>query len=249
MFSFLDDAAQWWLFILLVLWIVFLFGGMLFGKLNADATHRSPRWSRMISSLILVIAAWSWYSFGQAISDTGFALLLAIGMLLGFVGDLFMAGLIPIGQSVLNGMLSFGLGHIVYIAALINYGNTAGLDDPGILWGSLFVWLAFGGIGWYLIVFRGQSRTLLHYAALPYALLLASTAGVATGLAIQMPTLFITALGAALFLLSDLLLAAQLFNGVKFRLIGDVVWMLYGPAQMLIVYSIGIMLSHLVGLV
>ena len=64
-----------------------------------------------------------------------------------------------------------------------------------------------------------------------------------------MPTLFITALGAALFLLSDLLLAAQLFNGVKFRLIGDVVWMLYGPAQMLIVYSIGIMLSHLVGLV
>ena len=146
MFSFLDDAAQWWLFILLVLWIVFLFGGMLFGKLNADATHRSPRWSRMISSLILVIAAWRWYSFGQAISDTGFALLLAIGMLLGFVGDLFMAGLIPIGQSVLNGMLSFGLGHIVYIAALINYGNIARLDDPGILWGSLFVWLAFGGI-------------------------------------------------------------------------------------------------------
>lgn len=249
MFSFLDGSAQWWLFILLVLWAVFLFGGMLFGKLNADATHRSARWSRMISSLILVIAAWSWYSFGQAISDTGFALLLAIGMLLGFIGDLFMAGLIPIGQSVLNGMLSFGLGHVVYIAGFINYGNIAGLDAPGILWGSLFVWLAIGGIGWYLIVFRGQSRTLLHYAALPYALLLASTAGVATGLAIQMPNLFITALGAALFLLSDLLLAAQLFNGVKFRLIGDVVWMLYGPAQMLIVYSIGIMLSHLVGLV
>ena len=47
------------------------------------------------------------------------------------------------------------------------------------------------------------------------------------------------ALGGALFLLSDLILAGDMFSGLYFPLIGDVIWLTYGPAQMLIVYSIG----------
>jgi hypothetical protein len=86
---------------------------------------------------------------------------------------------------------------------------------------------------------RGHAPTLLHWAALPYALLLASTAGFATGLALQDSTFLLLALGAALFLLSDLILAAQLFNHLQFPLIGDVIWLTYGPAQMLIVYTLG----------
>ena len=84
-----------------------------------------------------------------------------------------------------------------------------------------------------------KARTVLHYAALPYALLLASTAGFATGLALNISAFIPLALGCALFLLSDLLIAARLFSGVFFPLIDDVVWLTYGPAQMLIVYSIG----------
>ena len=86
---------------------------------------------------------------------------------------------------------------------------------------------------------RGHTPTTLHWAALPYALLLASTAGFATGLALQDATLLPLALGAALFLLSDLILAAQLFNHLHFPLIGDVIWLTYGPGQMLIVYTLG----------
>jgi hypothetical protein len=57
-------------------------------------------------------------------------------------------------------------------------------------------------------------------------------------LAVAQPPVFLPlAVGAALFLLSDLILAAELFNGLHFPLIGDVVWLTYGPAQMLIVYS------------
>jgi hypothetical protein len=33
--------------------------------------------------------------------------------------------------------------------------------------------------------------------------------------------------------------AAQLFNNRHFPLIGDVIWLTYGPAQMLIVYTAG----------
>ena len=79
---------------------------------------------------------------------------------------------------------------------------------------------------------------MLHLAALPYALLLASTAGFATGLALQSALFIPLALGAGLFLISDLILATQLFNKAYFWLISDVVWLTYGPGQMLIVFSI-----------
>ena len=60
----------------------------------------------------------------------------------------------------------------------------------------------------------------------------------ATGLALQVSAFVPLAIGAALFLLSDLILAAELFNGRSFPLIGDVIWLTYGPAQALIVYSV-----------
>jgi hypothetical protein len=41
-----------------------------------------------------------------------------------------------------------------------------------------------------------------------------------------------------LLLLSDLILAAELFNDLHFPLVGDVVWLTYGPAQALIVYAV-----------
>jgi hypothetical protein len=82
-------------------------------------------------------------------------------------------------------------------------------------------------------------------AALLYALLLAGTAGVATGLALQTPAFIPVAVGAALFLASDLILAGELFNGLSFPLIGDVVWLTYGPAQALIVYGTALALQRL----
>ena len=120
----------------------------------------------------------------------------------------------------------------------MTFGNQSGLAANGIRWEVLIVWWLIGALGWYVVVFRGHKASVLHYAALPYALLLATTAGVATGLALQSSAFIGLALGTALFLLSDLLLAAQLFNGLHFRMIGDGVWLLYGSAQLLIVYSV-----------
>jgi hypothetical protein len=193
----------------------------------------------MASSLTLVLAAWSQYAFARETNVSTFAFLIAVGMTLGFIGDLFMAQLLPMKEYVLGGIGAFGLGHIAYIIAQIHLGNQSGLDAPGTRWGALAVWLLIGFVGWYIVVYRTPNRTPLHYAALPYALLLASTAGLATSLALQNPSFFPLAIGTALFLFSDLFLAARLFNGLYFYLIDDVVWLLYGPAQMLILYSIG----------
>lgn len=234
-----SDGQRVWMILLLAIWVVSLFGGMVFGRLNSEGTHRIPTWARMMSSFTLVAAGWSWYVFSRGKPPENYALLVAIGMTLGWVGDLFMARLIPMKEHVLGGIGSFGLGHIAYIAAFVWFGDQFGLNAANIRWGALIGWLLVGFAGWYVVVFRGQKATPLHYAALPYALLLSSTAGLALGLALQANGFIGLAIGAALFLLSDLLLAAQLFNGLHFRMIGDVVWALYGPAQMLIVYSIG----------
>jgi hypothetical protein len=222
---------------LLAFWAIFLFGGFIFGKENTTRTHRIPTLARMASSLTLVVAGWSWLIFVNQSFFTQLALFIAIGMSLGFVGDLFLANLISVGNPILGGIGAFGLGHIAYIIGLVSYGNLAGLDDPGIRWSALAVCLLIGAIAWYLVVYRGKQHTTLHLAALPYSLLLSTTVGISTSLAVQMAEFIPLALGAGLFLVSDLILAAQLFNHTHFRLIGDVVWLTYGPGQMLIVFA------------
>jgi hypothetical protein len=159
-------------------------------------------------------------------------------MLLGFIGDLFMARLIIQSElHVLGGIGAFGLGHIFYIIGLLGYVRSAGLDAPNALIGAWFAWAMIGAIAWYALVWRtAKQKSTVHLAALPYSVLLASTAGIATGLALQTGGFIFLAIGAALFLLSDLILALQLFNGLMFKGIGDVVWLTYGPGQMLIVY-------------
>ena len=221
--------------LLWILWAGLLFGGFLFGP--ADANQRMPLWTRLASSAVLVIAAWSWVTLTRYDFASSFILWLAIGMSLGFLGDLFMAGVMPGGRNVLGGMAAFGLGHIAYIIGIWQFSNQSGLASGTIRWGSLIVWWIIGAVAWYFVVYRGQQPTTLHQAALPYALLLASTAGVATALALQDAQFIWLALGAVLFLSSDLILAAELFNGTSFFLIGDVIWLTYGPGQMLIVYS------------
>lgn len=220
-----------------LLWAALLFGGFALGHSPAEGRHRTPTGARMASSLALVVAAWVGAS---ASGGARVALLAALGMTLGFVGDLFMAGLLrPRDERrVLGGIAAFGLGHIAYIAAIAMLGRQLGLTD-GRAWEiSLALWLLLGGVGWWLLAHRGQPRSAPRLAALPYTLLLASTAGTATGLALQAPAFFPLALGAGLFLLSDFLIAANLFRHITLPLHHDLVWLTYGPAQMLIVFSL-----------
>jgi len=241
-----------------VLWAALLFGGFLLGSSANDATHRMPTWTRMGSSAVLVLAAWAWFAAARGPTDArksrgndgdygdhgeaarsarDFALIVGLGMTAGFAGDLILAGLLPGGENVLAGIAAFGIGHVLYIAAILRTAGRRGYNHPRIRWTAFAAWWVIGAAAWYLVVFRGQQATVLHWAALPYALLLAGTCGAATGLAAQARAFVPMAVGAALFLASDLILAAQLFNDVDFHLIGDVIWLTYGPGQMLIVYS------------
>ena len=116
-----------WLWILLGIWALLLFGGAVLGRWNADRTHRMPTWARMASSLTLVLLAWLLYLHGRGGTNETYGLLIAIGMTCGFVGDLFMARLLPVREPVLGGMAAFALGHVIYIAAVLQVGEELAL--------------------------------------------------------------------------------------------------------------------------
>lgn len=221
---------------LLALWAALLFGGFVFGRPTPDHPRRMPLWTRLGSSFVLVVGAWLLWT--QADERAALALAFAVGMTLGFLGDLFMAKVFGGDNHVLGGMLSFGLGHIAYIAGLVLHANERSLAYPR--WEALLIWWLVALVGWFVVVYLSGTRSLLHYAALPYALLLASTAGFATSFALLDADFTLVAIGAGLFLLSDLILAGQLFERWRFPLLDDVVWLTYGPGQMLIVFGLAL---------
>ncbi|MCK6579669.1 MAG: lysoplasmalogenase [Anaerolineae bacterium] len=224
---------------LLALWAILLFGGFILGKPEGDEQRRMPLWTRMGASITLTAAAWAWLAHARnAPTATRRMLLgLAAGMSLSTLGDFFMARLIIPGENaVLGGMASFGLGHVAYSLGILHFGAANRLTRRRLP--ALVGWWLFGLASWLGIVWLpAASRGVMHAAALPYALLLATTTGAATGLALNRRRFQALAGGAALFLFSDLILAGSLFSNWSFVGISDLIWLLYSPGQMLIVYA------------
>jgi hypothetical protein len=237
MINYLDHPWQGaWLLVLLILWALLLFGGFIFGW-SEEEGRRMPKWTRLSSSAVLVLAGWSFVLFTINQPVFVYALLIALGMSFGFLGDLFIAGLFDVPSRKIGGIASFALGHICYISAIL---FLLGFGFHGSTIAAFLVWWLIAIAGWYFIVYRGAEVTRMHWLVLPYALLLATTAGAATALALQDPAFWPLVLGAALFLLSDMILGGEWFNDLHLPLIHDLIWLTYGPGQMFIVYSIAI---------
>jgi hypothetical protein len=234
-------ATNTWIFRFVVLWAAWaglLAAAMAVGNVEG---HDSPLATagRMGSSVALSLTGWLAWSLWRYTSAGRFALLIAIGMTLGTIGDFFNAELlsfIPLPDPVLGGIAAFGLGHIAYIAGCLDLARRAGLTDRRAMIAAIIAWQLVGVAGWYFVVMQGSEARGLVWPALPYSLLLAGTAGVTAGLAIQDRRLCCLALGGALFLASDLILAFGLFRG-PFEYRTECVWLTYGPGQMLIVFS------------
>ncbi len=202
------------------------------GALSATA-------ARMGSSLVLVAAAWLSAAWWRQLALGRFAVWIALGMSAGAIGDFFNAGwleFVPVIHGVLGGMIAFGLGHVAYITGCIVLARRAGLTARAPLALAIIAWQLVALVAWYLVVVQGTEARALVGPALPYSLLLAGTAGISAGLALQDRRLIALAVGAALFLASDLILAFELFRE-HFALDTECVWLTYGPGQMLIVFS------------
>jgi uncharacterized membrane protein YhhN len=222
--------------ILWYLWLLLLGGSLLIDAQLIPDSAGIKTWLRLSSSLVLVLAAlvtarqtaspWKWIAW-----------LVATGMLFGFLGDAAMANQLRIlPERVLSGMLCFAIGHLAYIAASELTRRQLKLAFSRTWLTAVLAWQVIGIAIWYGVVFLSDSKPALHYPALGYCLLLALTAGMTSGLTLQHRSSWWIALGAALFLASDAILAWQLFRGGG-PVIGLLVWATYGPGQMLIVYG------------
>ena len=225
--------------VLWIVWAALLAAAMSLGNSSAGHGSAAAAAARMGSSVALVVTGWLAFVAWRNSSAGNFALCVAIGMTLGSIGDFFNANLltfIPLKDPVLGGILAFGLGHAAYIVGCKNLATRAGLNNFRALTGAIVVWQLIGLVGWYFVAMQGTKARDLVWPALPYSLLLAGTAGISSGLAIQCSRFIPLALGGALFLASDLILAFGMFGGhVPHQT--EWVWLTYGPGQMLIVFS------------
>jgi len=226
------------LYALLGLDIALLVGGLALGPLDAAQTGRLPLPVRMGLSLLLVVAAGVQWRLSVAAPGAPYARWVFVGMALGLVGDLVMAGLIPVPSRLIFGMLAFGLGHIAYAVAL------AGLTTDLGLW-SAPLHLAVGAVVaaaavglWHGAVQKPGGDRTLNLAALGYSLLMATVNALAIALAVRQARFVPLAVGALLFLTSDLILGNWTIRGHARRRVNDLVWVTYNLGQLLIVFSV-----------
>jgi len=240
------------LMLLWIAWAVVLLGAIPLAFYHQSDTFLIPGWCKMASSLILVLAAWTWYAALLGHQNVSLArriaFLMTAGIGLGTLGDFFNAGrlqeIIPLPDPTLGGLGSFLVGHILYITACIMLAKKCELTDRKSWLIAVGFWEIASIIGWYLVVYRGEGDAVLTWAALPYSMLLAGTAGVTAALALQEKSLTWLAVGGAIFLISDLILGYEIFQG-RLWPEGEPVWLTYGPGQMFIVFAIGAMVSLL----
>jgi YhhN family len=216
--------------------------GLALGRPDARRHNRIPLSARMLSSALVLAAALLLWKNSDARSERG-ARLIAGGMGCGLLGDLVMAEVIPLPQHVACGMLAFGAGHALYMRAFLEReaalrattpaATSAATEGPpyrvlGVAW-------ALALSGWWALVRNPAVGKTLNYGSLVYSLLLASMSGLAASLAARDRRYAPAALGGALFLASDMILARELFRKAHFAGIGDVIWLTYIVGQALIV--------------
>jgi hypothetical protein len=220
-------------------WLVTLVASFVAGQTSHLWWDKARLDLRMISCLLLVVAAWiaSW-----ALRHTQYRLamlLVAVGMTLGFygdshVGDRFWWPAFP--HPIVGGILFYGIGHLAYVAACWSIGRVASMSGGQRWWTPIAIWQIVALLAWAAVALTSDKEPGLRVPTLLYTLLVAATPGFATALAVQRRAFAWMALGGAMFLASDVLLAWQLFHG-SFAGIDELTWINYGGGEMLIVYG------------
>jgi hypothetical protein len=220
-------------------WAVLLGAGLAGSVAKATPLSAMDTELKAGSSLMLVMFAWFFSAIAPPTSRA-IVRLVAVGMTLGCLGDAspLLGSLWPDPQRTLGNMVLFGIGHVAYIRACVLVHRTADNRRAAAMWyASLALWMVVGVIAWQFAANSGTRHLEMRFPALGYTLLLSATAGAATGCALLNRRFAPVAIGAVLFLISDLLLAVRIFYDLPPPPF-DFVWLTYGPGQMLIVFGI-----------
>lgn len=214
---------------------VILISAFIFGHTNAERTRRTLKPLRLSTSWILVACAWIIFSVSSTLRTP--ALLIALGMMFGALGDLVLADVIPLPKRMISGIIVFSIGHLCYIAGFSQTARALGLSDPfaeSILWAAFVIVAA---LLWFFLIYNPAKARALNLGSLFYGGLIAIMAGTATALALADPRFTLTAIGGVVFLISDIILGNRELRDNGWFLVHDVVWILYITGQAFIVLT------------
>ena len=212
--------------------------GFALGKPSDGGLGRIPKRVELATSVIMVVvglAVWLVYARGTLLEGASFAL--ALGMAAGFLGDLIMGKVVPTPNRLIFSILAFGVGHVLYIVGFSQTAQVVGLTAPLALWPLWVGGLILAAVLWRGMVYSPRAPSALNVGSLLYVALIAVMAAAGTGLAVQDARFVLTALGGALFLLSDLILGNREFRGSHWPFVNDIVWVTYIFGQALIVLT------------
>ncbi|NTV63389.1 MAG: hypothetical protein HGA65_07605 [Oscillochloris sp.] len=219
---------------------------LLLGKPNAAGTSRALGWLQRSSSLLLALAAWSFYLVGTVGTPlAAFSLCIALGMSISFVADLIMAGMIRLPNQILGGMLTFAIAHLTYICAIVLLSQALGHIPAIAMFSCAASFVLACAIYWRVAVDTPTAPPPLRWGSLGYLIFLALMTGIAWGITLTWPALWPLAGGALLFMISDAILGNQIFRDNNWRSVGDVVWLTYIVGQAGIVWANAAALAHL----
>ncbi len=225
--------------ILLVLWAVALVGSLALELTNAPVADSTISWLFRSTSPLLVVIGWVLCASGPRDGLRPVRLLVALGMTVSCLGDMVMGEIIPTPEPILAGIAVFGTAHVIYIIAFAMIAGRVGLRSSRVRAAAIGLAVAVGVACWSILVKTPAAGLALNAGSLVYALIIGSMGGMALSLALQDRRFNWTAVGAALFMLSDVILGARALRDIHWPLIGETVWWSYIIGQMLIVYSIG----------
>ena len=214
---------------------VVLIVAFVFGQPNAERTRRTIKPLRLSTSWILSACAWIIFATSTTLRTP--ALLIALGMTFGAIGDLVLAEVIPLPKPMIGGIVVFAIGHLCYVAGFSQTAQVLNLNDPFA--GSL-VWVLFVIVAaflWFFLIYNPAKSRVLNIGSLIYGWLIAIMAGTATALALSDPRFTLTAVGGVLFLISDIILGNRELRDNGWFLVHDVVWIIYITGQALIVLT------------
>ncbi|MBN2178245.1 MAG: lysoplasmalogenase [Deltaproteobacteria bacterium] len=159
--------------------------------------------------------------------------LLLAGLILCLIGDFFLA--LPQKAMFLAGLISFLLGHVLYVLAFFSVASMSGLIWPGVavvllISGSVFLWLR-PHLG-------GMKVPVFFYVVIISLMVIGAWSLIIDG-GLPIESRIVIFAGALLFYVSDIFVARDRFLKKEFlnRLIG---LPLYYAGQFLLAFSVGL---------
>ena len=159
---------------------------------------------------------------------------LVLGLAASALGDFALSR--PGPRAFLAGMLAFALAHLAYILAIFGYA-----------WGFGALW-QYGALAALVLLLISMLRQLwpragaLRIPVAAYALIIGAMGAMAIGGAVSLAGMVVL-LGAALFIISDAVLAAETFlltpEASRAAGMPRIVWVLYYSAQLLLAVGLG----------